>query len=522
LKLSLVIVWPMSYLSSIRSFSAGMNLISGRTTTAFAAGAKVPGRSPTIRSRSRSPARFVPFSTSKVSISDAYDGGSIELVDVTDPKDEHGDDRPSKVVSLRIKPDPYTKLEKKSHMQYFSFRSSIQTAHNDNAESEFESESNNGDDGDTGIPVTYEIVNAAETSYANAWNEYTVFYSKSVGDPVSWRRELSTRFEDGKLIWDHVHTKSTESVYFSYFPPFSYARHLDLVKRCSEFTDVSSLGQTLEGREIECIRVGTGTSVGWIIHRQHPGEHMAEFYAEGLLGRLLGLDSLGDTDGLVRQLLSKYTFYIVPSMNPDGAAAGHLRVNAGGANLNREWCSTGDDYPAPSLERSPEVYHVLEKMKETGVDVFCDIHGDEEIPYNFLAQPVVPNWGPRLKALHGAFGAAYCRANPDMQQDFAYEPTDYVEGDVLNIGNDQVAHRFDCLSVTLEMPFKDCWSNPDAERGWSPARSRALGASLCEPLLYVHPYLRVDNLDEETLANSFPEQDRYVLPTSQYNKEVVA
>jgi murein tripeptide amidase MpaA len=495
----------MGYFSYIRSFSAGRNLVSWRstTTTSFAA-AKKNGPSLTTRPRTRS-AQFVPFST-KISISDAYDAGRIELVDVKDQADEKG-----KVVSLRIKPDPYTELEKRSHLQYFSFRSSIQTT---NAESEPQI----CEPVDEGVPITYEILNAADASYANAWEGYTVFHSKSVGDPDSWRREPSTRYEDGKLIWEHVHTGSMESVYFSYFPPFSYARHLDLVKQCSEFTDVFSLGQTLEGREIECVKVGIGKSVGWIIHRQHPGEHMAEFYAEGLLTRLLGLKSKGDTDGLVRQLLSKYTFYIVPSMNPDGAAAGHLRVNAGGANLNREWCSSGDEYLAPSQERSPEVYHVLEKMKETGCDVFCDIHGDEEIPYNFLAQPVVPNWGPRLKALHGAFNAAYSRANPDMQQEFAYEPTEYAEGDVLNIANDQVAFLFDCLSVTLEMPFKDCWSNSDPERGWSPSRSRALGASLCEPLLYIHPYLRVDDVDEETFAQGFSEEDSYVLPTSQYNK----
>ena len=40
----------------------------------------------------------------------------------------------------------------------------------------------------------------------------------------------------------------------------------------------------------------------------------------------------------------------------DGAFRGHLRTNACGANLNREWCTTGD-YVAPTLERSPEVYH---------------------------------------------------------------------------------------------------------------------------------------------------------------------
>ena len=482
-----------------------LSMVLGKTT-AFAL-AKNPGLSSTVRSRTR-PANFALFS-SKVSISDAYDGGRIELVDIKD-----GDDQRSKLVSLRIPPDPYTELEKKSHLQYFSFRSTVQTTHNNDAESESYID---GDD-DKGLSVTYEIINAGETSYANAWNGYTVFHSKSLGNPDSWRRNLSTSYKDGKLVWKHVHTKSNESVYFSYFPPFSYARHLDLVEKCSEFTDVFSLGQTLEGREIECIRVGTGESVGWVIHRQHPGEHMAEFFAEGLLGRLLGFDSMGDTDGLVRQLLSKYTFYIVPSMNPDGAAAGHLRVNAAGANLNREWCSSGDEYSAPSLERSPEVYHVLKKMKETGCDVFCDIHGDEEIPYNFLAHPVIPNWGPRLKALHGAFSAAYSRTNPDMQVAYGYSEEEYGEGDILNIGNDQVAHLFDCLSVTLEMPFKDCWSNLDAERGWSPARSRALGASLCEPLLYIQPHLRAnDDQDEEAFSNSFPEEDHYVLQTSEYN-----
>jgi hypothetical protein len=45
---------------------------------------------------------------------------------------------------------------------------------------------------------------------------------------------------------------------------------------------------------------------------------------------------------------------------------GHLRTNAGGANLNREWADTGE-HKAPSLERSPEVYHTLRKLKVTGL-----------------------------------------------------------------------------------------------------------------------------------------------------------
>lgn len=49
-------------------------------------------------------------------------------------------------------------------------------------------------------------------------------------------------------------------------------------------------------------------------------------------------------------------------MNPDGSARGHLRTNACGANLNREWAT-------PSLERSPEVYYTLRAMDAIGVDL---------------------------------------------------------------------------------------------------------------------------------------------------------
>ena len=40
--------------------------------------------------------------------------------------------------------------------------------------------------------------------------------------------------------------------------------------------------------------------------------------------------------------------------------------------------------PAPTLERSPEVYHVLKAMDVTGVDFFVDVHGDEALPFAFV------------------------------------------------------------------------------------------------------------------------------------------
>jgi murein tripeptide amidase MpaA len=137
---------------------------------------------------------------------------------------------------------------------------------------------------------------------------------------------------------------------------------------------VESLGITLQGREMECVSIGSGSLVAWVIHRQHPGETMAEFYAEGLLHRLMGLD--GDLDEVTKQVLTKYRFFVVPCMCPDGAVMGHLRTNSVGANLNREWATVHDDYEAPTLKRSPEVYAVLNKMDATGCDFFLDVHGE--------------------------------------------------------------------------------------------------------------------------------------------------
>ena len=235
---------------------------------------------------------------------------------------------------------------------------------------------------------------------------------------------------------------------------------------------------------------------------------------------MLGLESNGIVDDEVRKLTEMYSFYIVPLMCPDGAVRGHLRTNACGANLNREWANK-DCYKAPSMERSPEVYAVMKKMDETGVDIFLDIHGDEELPFNFISgAEKTPKWGKRMESLHGAFVAAYQRANSDMQRKIGYPAPENMEEALkyMNVATNQIATRFDCLAMTLEMPFKDCLTNRDPERGWSPDRSRKLGASVLAPLKYIHPFLRA----EGEFWDQLRPDDAYVPTTDDYEAELNA
>ena len=53
-----------------------------------------------------------------------------------------------------------------------------------------------------------------------------------------------------------------------------------------------------------------------------------------------------------------------------------------------------------------------------------------------------------------------------------------------------MAHRFDCLSVTLEMPFKDTFGSTVPSDGWSPRRSQSFGASMLDAIADVLPFVR--------------------------------
>ena len=172
---------------------------------------------------------------------------------------------------------------------------------------------------------------------------------------------------------------------------------------------------------------------------------------------------------------AKATFHIVPNMNPDGSFRGHLRTNAAGVNLNREWHS-------PTPEKSPEVLHVRNAMDATGVDFAIDVHGDEAIPANFIAGfDGIPSWTAELGAKYDEYGKRLAAATPLFQLEKGYEKSAPGQAN-LSMSTNQLAERFGAVSMTLEMPFKDHDPSPDAEYGWSPERCKALAAACLDTL----------------------------------------
>ena len=364
-----------------------------------------------------------------IATSATFDSGNIEVIDASRADD----------IRLRVRDDSGGE-----HRQWFHFR-----LH-----------------GVRGVPLTLHIENAAQCSYPGGWPDYRACMS---ADHVTWQRAAHTHYDGARLTIRL--TPATDTVWLAYFEPYSWERHQQLIGRCavSPLARVDRLGASVDGRDIDRVVVGRGPLQAWVIARQHPGESMAEWLAEGLLETLLGDSPAAQT---VRE---RATVHVVPNMNPDGSVRGHLRCNAAGANLNREWVS-------PSATRSPEVLCVQQAMRESGVGFFLDVHGDETIPYVFIdGAGMVPGYGETNIRREQQFCDTLERLGPRFQQVHGYRADRFGE-EMLTLASKWVAHTYGCVSMTLEMPFKDHDDDPQPDTGWDGARSKLLGADVVAAL----------------------------------------
>ena len=82
------------------------------------------------------------------------------------------------------------------------------------------------------------------------------------------------------------------------------------------------------------------------------------------------------------------------------------------------------------------------------------------------------------------FGRELEKVNPDFQNEQGYTKSEPGKGN-LGMSTNQIAHRFDAVAMTLEMPFKDTVDTPHPDTGWSPERSIKLGYSTLDALAAV-------------------------------------
>ena len=375
-----------------------------------------------------------------ISIDSAFDSGNIQVERIAGPHE----------IVLTIGKDAHSDF-----YQWFHFRLS----------------------GGRGQRCIIRIIDLNNCAYPGGWPGYRTCVSV---DRQTWRRaptSFDPKSANGTLTIEV--TPSVDQLWLAYFAPYAMERHHDLIARIAAKPGVRAdvLGHSLDGRAIDRLVVGDGPKTVWLYARQHPGESMAEGWTEGALERLTD-----PHDPVARLLRQQATFHIVPNMNPDGSFRGHLRTNSAGVNLNREW-------NAPSAEKSPEVLCVLGAMDKTGCHLAMDVHGDEAIPQVFIAGfEGIPSITPKQLALLADYKARLARITPDFQTAKGY-PVARPGTANLAMSTNQLAERFGCLAMTLEMPFKDNDDLPCAEFGWSPQRSMQLGRDCLAAIMEVMPDL---------------------------------
>ena len=156
---------------------------------------------------------------------------------------------------------------------------------------------------------------------------------------------------------------------------------------------VTAIGKTVEGRDLDMIRIGDPRAPYRVFlrARAHPWESGGNWIIEGLVHRLL------KNDADARKFLQHYAVYILPMANKDGVAHGMTRFNVRGKDLNRNWDRPADPDLAPentALERW------LERMIASGQrpHLAIELHNDGSGRLH-ISRPPVPQLSRHLERM---------------------------------------------------------------------------------------------------------------------------
>lgn len=194
----------------------------------------------------------------------------------------------------------------------------------------------------------------------------------------------------------------------------------ELLKLNPIITEVFSIGNSVMGKEIKCVKIGRGKKKIVINGAHHGLEYITSAFLTEFIKKysevLLNNEKMYDFDAV--KLFCNTTLYIVPMLNPDGVDIAihglditnswHRKLislvgihsfqavwqaNANGVDLNHnydaDWQITVDS-PAPSkfggeyAFDQPETQHMVKLIRETDCDMLLCFHSQgREIYYDF-------------------------------------------------------------------------------------------------------------------------------------------
>ena len=197
-----------------------------------------------------------------------------------------------------------------------------------------------------------------------------------------------------EVAWDDRVKEATirfrperDTVWVAHQPPYTprqLTRLLGEVERCDD-ARIEVIGKTVQGRDLHLITVTAADAPDrdkvtvWLQARQHAWESGTSFVMEGALRFVISDDP--DARSLRRRVVFKFT----PMVDPDGCAAGQVRFNANGYDVNRHWDEV-DLRRKRFLTLMPEVWYVKKAIcshVDAGrkVHLLVNLHNTETAEY---------------------------------------------------------------------------------------------------------------------------------------------
>lgn len=218
--------------------------------------------------------------------------------------------------------------------------------------------------------VLYNLDNVWNGKHGSPAKDATISFTSI--DGRHWQ-PIDTELLDGDRLKLRIHMVQ-ECLYVARLEPYRIS-DLESFKKSispSPLVEIAAIGTTVDGRELEVIRVGNPAAPHSVLlrARAHPWEPGGNWVIEGLIKRLL------EGDAKASDYLSHYCVYVLPMANKDGVARGRTRFNMQGSDLNRKWDKPADPRYAPE---NAALESWLGRMIAAGrrPDFAIDFHNDD-------------------------------------------------------------------------------------------------------------------------------------------------
>jgi len=282
-----------------------------------------------------------------ITITHGFESGNCKIISIKTTKNAPNSAKTTSdiIVTLTKNHEPYPNHVKRKYENWFYFKV-------DNCKNK---------------KITFDFINLK--FYQNSFKGFNTCYSY---DNKVWLR-TPTIVTKNNVKW--TFTSSKKSIWFAYYVPYTTKRKNRLMRimRKKPQVEYKQLGLTPLKQRLDMLRIGKGDKHIFFVARQHPGETVGSFMAEGILKEFFSPQHTTKRN----QFMEKFTINIIPMANPDGVFSGHWYTNKKGCNLNRHWQDN----------LCPENKIIVENIgfHKYG-SLYIDLHGDEGCMKHFITQ----------------------------------------------------------------------------------------------------------------------------------------